>query len=224
MVKWSGWIKACVTFVQFLFLVNGSPKGFSGSSRGLRQGDPLSPLLFLLIMEVLSRILRKTKECGLIHGFHVGSVNSIGVRIFHLLFADDTILFCNASREQLLSIRLVLSCFQVFTSLKVNMEKREIVPIREENNMDALANILSCRVGNLPLKYYGMPLGTSFKTTSIWNLILEKLEKKLLAWKCLCLSKGGRLTLLKSTLSSFPTYFLSLLIIPKVVAARLERI
>ena len=75
MVKWSGWIKACVTSVQFLVLVNGSPKGFFGSSRGLRQGDPLSPLLFLLIMEVLSRILRKTKECGLIHGFHVGPVN-----------------------------------------------------------------------------------------------------------------------------------------------------
>ena len=77
--------------------MNGSPKGFFGSSQGLRQGDPLSPLLFLLIMEVLSRILRKTKECDLTHGFHVGPVNSIGVCIFHLLFADDTILFCNAS-------------------------------------------------------------------------------------------------------------------------------
>ena len=69
-----------------------------------------------------------------------------------------------------------------------------------------------------------MPLGTSFKTASIWNPTLEKMEKKLSAWKCLYLSKGGRLTLLKSTLSSFPTYFLSLFIIPKVVAARLERI
>ena len=64
-----------------------------------------------------------------------------------------------------------LSCFQVFTS--------EIVPIREENNLDALANILSCKVGNLPMKYLGMPLGTSFKTTFIWNPTLEKMEKKL---------------------------------------------
>ena len=80
-----------------------------------------------------------------------------------------------------------MSCFQAFTSLKVNVGKSEIVPIREENNLDALANILSCRVGNLPLKYLGMPLGTSFKTTSIWNLILEKIEKKLSAWKRLCL-------------------------------------
>ena len=74
------------------------------------------------------------------------------------------------------------------------------------------------------MKYLGMPLGTSFKTASIWNPTLEKMEKKLSAWKCLYLSKVGRLTLLKSTLSSFPTYFLSLFIIPKVMAARLERI
>ena len=80
-------------------LVNGSPVGFFGSSRGLRQGDPLSPLLFLLIMEVLSWILKKTEDGGLIQGFHVGPINSIGVRISHLLFADDTILFYDASRE-----------------------------------------------------------------------------------------------------------------------------
>ena len=98
-LKWKGWIKACVTSVRVSVLVNGSPEGFFGSSRGLRQGDPLSPLLFLLIMAVLSRILTKTEENNLIRGFHVGAVNSIGVRISHLLFADDTILLCDASRD-----------------------------------------------------------------------------------------------------------------------------
>ena len=106
-------------------------------------------------------------------------MNSIGVSISHLLFADDTILFCDASSELLLSIRLMLSCFQAFTGLKVNVGKSEIVPIGEVNNLDALANILHCKVGSLPMKYLGMPLGTSFKTTSIWNPILEKMEKKL---------------------------------------------
>ena len=61
----------------------------------------------------------------------------------------------------------MLSCFQAFTSLKVNIGKSEIVSIGEVNNLDALANILQCRVGSLPLKYLGMPLGTSFKTASI---------------------------------------------------------
>ena len=63
--------------------------------------------------------------------------------------------------------------------LKVNVGKSAIVPIGEVNNLDALANILHYRVGNLPMKYLGMPLGTSFKTASIWNPILEKMEKKL---------------------------------------------
>ena len=130
-------------------------------------------------MEVLSRLLKKTEECNLIQGFHVGAVNSVGMHISHLFFADDTILFCDASREQLLSIRFVLSCFQAFTGLKVNGGKSKIVPVGEVNNLDALANIFQCRVGNLPMKYLGMPLGTSFKTASIWNPILEKMEKKL---------------------------------------------
>ena len=223
-LKWKGWIKACVTSVRFSILVNGSLEGFFGSFRGLRQGDPLSPLLFLLIMEVLSRILKKTKENNLIQGFHVGAVNSVGVRISHLLFANDTILFCDASREQLLAIRLALSCFQAFTELKVNVGKSEIVPVGEVYNLAALANILHCRVGSLPMKYLGMPLGTSFKTVLIQNPILEKMEKKLSGWKHLYLSKGGRLTLLRSTLSSFPMYFLSLFTIPKFVAIRMKSI
>ena len=147
----------------------------------------------------------------------------IGVRISHLLFADDTILFCDVSRDQLLSIRLALTCFQAFTGLKVNVGKSEIVLVGEVGNIGALATILRCRVGSLPMKYLGMPLGTPYKT-SLWNLILERMEKKLSGWKCLFLSKGGRLTLLKSTLSSLPTYYLSLFTIPIAVADRLVHI
>ena len=163
-------------FCPFFYSGKWFPVGFFGSSHGLRQGDPLSLLLFLLIMEVLSRLLKKLEECNLIRGFQVGSVNFVGLRISHLIFADDTILFCDASREQQLSIRLVLSCFQAFTGLKVNVGKSEIVLVGEVNNLNTLANILQCRVGSLPKKYLGMPLGTSFKTASIWNPILEKME------------------------------------------------
>ena len=108
--------------------------------------------------------------------------------------------------------------------MKVNVGKSEIVPVGEVNNLDALANILQYRVGSLSMKYLGMPLGTSFKTASIWNPILEKMEKKLSGWKRLYLSKGGRLMLLKSTLSSLPMYFLSLFTIPKAVTTRLKSI
>ena len=77
---------------------------------------------------------------------------------------------------------------------------------------------------SLPMIYLGMPLGTSYKTASIWNPILERMEKKLMGWKRLYLSKGGRLTSLKSTLSSLLTYYLSLFTVPKAVAIKLERI
>ena len=93
------------------------------------------------------------------------------------------------------------------TGLEVNVAKSEMVPIGEVNNVHALAEVLGCRVGALPMTYLGMPLGAPHKSPSIWNLILEKIEWKLAGWKKLYLSKGGRLTLLKSTLSSLPTYF-----------------
>ena len=140
--RWRGWIKICVSTVCFSVLVNGSPAGFFGSSRGLRQGNPLSPLLFLLIMEVLSCIMKKTEKGGFIQGFHVGPIYSTGICVSHLLFLDDTILFCDASREQILSIRLVLTCFQAFTGLNVNVGKSEIAPVGEVRNIQSLANIL----------------------------------------------------------------------------------
>ena len=133
-------------------------------------------------------------------------------------------LFCDASREQLLYVRIVLIFFEAITGLKVDVGKSEIVPVGEVGNLHALAHVLCCRVGNLPMNYLGMPLGAHYKDPSIWNSILHKMERRLSGWKQLYLSKGGRLILLKSTLSSLPTYFLSLFTIPQAVAARLEKI
>ena len=91
--KWERWMKACITTVRFSVLINGSPAGFFGSSRGLRQGDPLSPLLFLLVMKVRSRLLKMTEEGGFLRGFQASPNVRGGLHISHLLFADDTILF-----------------------------------------------------------------------------------------------------------------------------------
>ena len=105
------------------------------------------------------------------------------------------------------------------------MFKSEMVPIGEVNNVHALAKILGYRVGSFPMTYLGMSLGVSHKSPSIWNPILERIEWKLSRWKKLYLSKCGRLALLKSTLSSFSTYFfLSLFTIPTHVANEIEKL
>ena len=91
-------------------------------------------------------------------------------------------------------------------------------------NVPELAGILGCRVASLPLTYLGLPLGASFKSKAIWVRVVEKMEKRLAGWKRLYLSKGGRVTLIKSTLSSIPTYFLSLFPIPMSIARRIEKL
>lgn len=87
---------------------------------------------------------------------------------------------------------------------------------------DSLANIFGCRVAWLPMKYLGLPLRASYKSTCIWSGVVEKMERCLANWKRLYLLKGGRLTLIKSALSNLPTFYLSLFPILIVVAKKLE--
>jgi hypothetical protein len=169
-------------------------------------------------------MLRKVEEEGLIRGFRAGSNAANGLCISHLLYADDTILFCDVDPDQLLYVRMVLTCFEAVTGLRVNMAKSEMVPVGEVQNISELAESLCCHIGGLPLSYLGIPLEASYKAVVVWNPILGKLERRLSGWQKLYLSKGGRLTLLKSTLSSLPTYFLSLFTIPISVVRRIEKL
>jgi hypothetical protein len=91
-------------------------------------------------------------------------------------------------------------------------------------DLDNLATILGCKTVQLPINYLGLPLGAKFKSKMIWDPILEKMERKLSGWQRMYLSKGGRVTLIKSTLSSLPTYYLSLFPIPSSVAIRIDKI
>jgi hypothetical protein len=108
--------------------------------------------------------------------------------------------------------------------LKVNLTKSEIVPIGEVENVDRLASIFGCRVASLPMKYLGLPLGTPYKSTTIWNDIVEKMGRKLAGWKKMYISKDGRLTMIRSTLSNLPRCFLSLFPIPVSVVNKLEKL
>jgi hypothetical protein len=199
-------------------------QGFFCSSRGLRQGDPLSPLLFVVVMEALSRMLSSSVERGLLSGFSVGSRNNEAMIVSHLLFADDTLIFCEPNVEHFRDLRCLFLCFEAVSGLKINLSKSEIVPIGDVGDVRGLASILGCGVASLPMKYLGLPLGAHYKASAIWSGIIEKMESRLAGWKRLYLSKGGRLTLIKSTLSNLPTYYLSLFPIPVGVANRLEKL
>jgi hypothetical protein len=222
--KWRDWICFCISTVRFSILVNGTPSGFFSSSRGLRQGDPLSPLLFVVFMEALSRMLTAALDHGNLTGFSVGSRDSEALVMNHLLFADDTLIFCGAQEEQIRHLRCIFLCFEAASSLRINLGKSEIVPIGEVEDVEGLANLLGCRVASLPMTYLGLPLGASYKSTSIWNGVIKKMERRLVGWKRMYLSKGARLTLINSTLSNIPTYYLSLFPIPMRVANRLDKI
>ena len=95
-VRWCRWICTCISTAQFSILFNGSPSDFFGSSKGLRQGDLLSPMLFLVMMEVFSKMM---KRADLFRGFRADGRWGGGVCFSHLLFADDTTLFYDANEE-----------------------------------------------------------------------------------------------------------------------------
>jgi hypothetical protein len=135
-----------------------------------------------------------------------------------------TLIFCEPKVEQLRNLICLLLCFEAVSGLKINLSKCDIVPISEVGDVEGLSRILGYGVGWVPFTYLGFPLGAQYMDPSIWNNVIEKMEIKLARWKRMYLSKGGRLTMIKSTLSNLPTYYLSLFQIPLEVAKRKEKI
>lgn len=171
--KWCQWMKFYVSTVHLFVLVNGTPAGFFSTSRGLRQGDPLSPLLFLLVMEAFTRLLGRAVDEGLLEG-SVGSVGRGVVSVSHLLYADDALVFCEPRAEQLGYLRCVLLCFETVSGLRVNLSKSELIPVGEVDRVPMLAVILGCKVSALPVSYLGLPLGATFKAQGVWNGVVER--------------------------------------------------
>ena len=177
-LKWRKWIAFCISTFRFSVLINGGLEGFFGSSRGIRQGDSLSPLLFVIVMEALSRMMSQAVECGLLSSFQVGSSDSHLVRVSHLLFADDTLIFSDAKPDHIFNMRLLFTWFEAVSGLKINLNKSEMVPVGSVPDLEYLAGIIGCKIVQLPMTYLGLPLGANFKSKSIWDPILEKMERK----------------------------------------------
>jgi hypothetical protein len=95
----------------------------------------------------------------------------------HFLFADDMLIFCGAQAEQIRHLYCIFLCFEAASELRINLGKLEIVPIGEVEDVEGLAQLLGCRVASLPMTYLGLPLRASFKAVSIWNGVIEKMER-----------------------------------------------
>lgn len=139
------------------------------------------------------------------------------MEITHLLYASDTIIFCEPKAEQICYIRLMLIDFEVVAGLRVHWSKSSLFPFKEDPHIQELATILGCGVENFPTIYLGSPLGRKHKALEIWDGILVKTEKKLAWWKAQYLSLGGKFTLMNSLLDSLLTYVMSLFSISSII-------
>ena len=181
--KWIRWIQWCISIASFSVLVNGTPTGFFQSSRGLRQGDPLSPYLFVIAMEVFSAFIKRVVEGDFLSGCRVKGRSEERVPISHLLFADDTLVFCKPSQDQLTYLSWLLMWFEATSGLRINLEKSELIPVRRVENKDDLAWDFGCNLGSLPTTYLGMPLGAPFKSITVWDGVEECFQRRLIMWK-----------------------------------------
>ena len=209
---------------KFSVMVNGVPAGFFSNSKGLRQGDPLSPYLFVLGMEVLSTLIRRAVDGGFLSGCRLQGRGGVEMSVSHLLFAGDTIIFCEARKEQLTALSWILAWFEASSDLRINLAKSVLIPVGEVEEIEELAVELGCRVGSLPIVYLRLPFGAHHKAISIWDGVEEKIRRRLAQWKREYISKGEHITLIKSTLASMPIYLMSLFRMPKIVAKRLEKL
>ena len=141
--KWIGWIRWCISTTSFSVIFNGSLVGFFKSSRGLIQGDPLSPYFFVLGMEVFSLLIDKAKLGGFLTGYNIRSRNGVTMNISHLLFADNTLVFYKDFEEQMVFLSWILLCFEALSGLRVNLEKSVILPVGDVENIDKL---LACEL------------------------------------------------------------------------------
>ena len=210
---------------SFSILINGASAGFFKSARGLQQGNPLSPYLFVLGMDNLSHLINKAVEGNFLSGFKIGGVREEEeLKLSHLLYADDTLLFYKDNPDHLAFFGWILMWFEALSGLKINLDKSEIFPIGGRENVEALTVELGCKAGLLPTTYLGLPLRASNKSVGIWDPIKERFRRRLATWKRQYISKGGRVTLIRSTLSNLPIYFMSLFRILSLVCKTLEKI
>jgi ribonuclease HI len=191
-------------------------------THGLRQGDPLSPYLFILCMEKLSVAIHDAVLQGRWEPIHI---TNDGPQISHLLFADDVLLFTKAKSSQLHFITSLFDRFSRASGLKINISKSRALyssgtPNGKINNLTAISGIQSTTSLG---KYLGFPMLQGRPRRNDFNFIIEKMQTRLASWKNRLLNRTGRLTLATSVLSSIPTYYMQINWLPQNVCDSIDQ-
>ncbi|GKB24540.1 RNA-directed DNA polymerase, eukaryota, reverse transcriptase zinc-binding domain protein [Tanacetum coccineum] len=211
--KWRAWIRNCLSSSRGSILTNGSPTKEFQFFKGLKQGDPLSPFLFILVMESLHLSFQRVIDAGMFTGIKLSN----SVTVSHLFFADDAVFVGKWCQGNINTLVNVLECFHRASGLKINMSKSKLMGIHVEDSLIKQAAVkLGCLTFRAPFTYLGLKVGGSMSRISEWNDVVDKVKARLSKWKLKTLSIGGRLTLLKAVLGSIPIFHMSTYRVPKM--------
>ena len=213
--KWILWIRGCLESASMSVLVNGCPTEEFKPSRGLRQGDPLAPFLFLVVAEGLSGVVRQALKNNLLSGLKIGK-NELEVCI--LQFADDTLFLCENTFSNVVTLKAILRGFKLAFGLKINFHKSKLAGINVPSNAVVVySKTLNCTQMGVPFKYLGLEVGGNPRKKLFWEPVITKLKARLSMWKGRFLSMAGRICLINSVISAIPLYYLSLFKAPESV-------
>ncbi|XP_010668056.1 uncharacterized protein LOC104885045 [Beta vulgaris subsp. vulgaris] len=207
-------VMECVTTPKFSLMINGNMKGFFKSNRGLRQGDPISPLLFVLCMEYLARILKKVGDFEHFQ-YHP---RCKAVKLSHMCFADDLIMCC---KGEFASTYLLLRAFKLFsetTGLQANVGKSALYTRgMNRREQERLIDVSGFQLHKLPFKYLGVPICAKRITSVQCEVLIEKMIARIRIWSSRNLSYTARMQLVNSVLMSLHQYWAQVFVLPQQV-------
>ncbi|GJV73341.1 RNA-directed DNA polymerase, eukaryota [Tanacetum coccineum] len=189
--KWCKWIQCCLRSSRGSIIINGSPTEEFQFGKWLKQGDPLSPFLFILIMESLHLSFQRVVDAGMFQGMKLGG----SVNLSHMFYADDAVFVGQWCESNITTLVHVLECFYRASGLKINMSKSKIMGVHVNSDKVKRAALkLGCLVLKPPFLYLGSSVGGSMSRTHAWSEVVDRVKKRLSKWKMKTLSIGGRLT------------------------------
>jgi hypothetical protein len=214
--KWWRWMTSILQSSKSAVLVNGCPGPWINCKRGLRQGDPISPYLFILLADVLQVLIRK--DTRIRHPI----VEDAGCPV--LQYADDTLLLVRGNLTDVQALKALLDQFACATGLQINYSKSTAVPIfmDEEEVMDCIS-VLGCRREGFPQTYLGLPLSNTKLRLSAFAPHIAKADKFLSGWQTGLLNQMGRATLVNSVLDSQLVYAMCALPMPPGIIEQINR-